>query len=166
MKHRNFAANCGNCPYWLRQSHGVGDCRPSPAPISDTVDGIPGRIGDWRQTRPDQWCGQHPDFWLEAPADTPDVSAQMAEGVELITVLEHANGLLADLRERHKRLRAHVDGLAERVRGLSVLGYGVETVRRDDVLAIIEGDASFNQECVFNCSYRKQHSGHDSSHFA
>lgn len=53
---------------------------------------------------------------------------------------EKANTELADLRERLNRLRAHCDGLAEKVRGLSVLGYGVETVRRDDVLAIIEGD--------------------------
>ncbi len=50
---RNPNAKCGNCPYWKKIMHGIGQCRPKAA----------SELCDWQETEEINWCGQHPDFW-------------------------------------------------------------------------------------------------------
>jgi hypothetical protein len=65
MKKRNKEANCGNCPY------GQADINHSDAVFCQkhAIDETWGRD---RRISKDEWCGEHPDFWEEAPAEMPD----------------------------------------------------------------------------------------------
>ncbi len=61
-RERNPDACCGTCPYWARwvnsrtnEPMSTGDCQRH-APT--TNDDAPTRLVQ-------QWCGEHPDFWIE-----------------------------------------------------------------------------------------------------
>ncbi len=64
---RNEGATCGTCPYFLERA-----VPPSNNPF-DPPD--PPRPGFCRltptsgTTSHELWCGEHPDFWTEAPTD-------------------------------------------------------------------------------------------------
>ena len=105
MKTRNPNANCGNCPYWKHIKDGIGHCRPKPA----------SECGSWQETDVGEWCGRHPNFWLEetdlsavtgAYPDLPDLErhdpneAKIQEAARLINNGEHAEALKV-LREMH-----------------------------------------------------------------
>lgn len=77
MRQRNPNANCGNCPMGIN-----GECCAHP-PNADTV--MLHRWDDvwdmemrrkvlsyWPPVSKERVCGEHPNFWQDAPAETPD----------------------------------------------------------------------------------------------
>lgn len=67
MKQRNPNATCGNCPYWYALNVEIGECRQDNAKVIDQDDGslvFPLALED-------EWCGQHPEFWLPAEPAEP-----------------------------------------------------------------------------------------------
>jgi len=84
MKQRNPNAKCGNCPYWKKIMHGIGQCRPKAA----------SELCDWQETEEINWCGQHPDFW------------ETVEVTETIPTVWPDTGSLYKLTSVHKKLNA------------------------------------------------------------
>ena len=70
---RNEEATCGTCVYRN------GNTCVRREPINVVVVAAPrgfrkrpivlGTFRAWPDVVPDEWCGEHPDFWTEAPTD-------------------------------------------------------------------------------------------------
>ncbi len=65
---RNDKATCWTCPFWAGSSNILAaECRRS-HPEELAVD--EGHGTTWTSTHPiNDWCGQHPDFFLEEESD-------------------------------------------------------------------------------------------------
>ena len=76
---RNPEACCRNCAYWFGfpGAGNSGECRRSHAKdyASDEDYTLP-----WRGIASDQWCGDHPDFWMDAPMNEAAAVEQVMEG--------------------------------------------------------------------------------------
>ena len=68
-KTRNPEAVCGNCPYVDSEGGRFVCCRYAPMPrLSDEDEGdldVRWRA-QWGCVNPEFWCGDHPDFFVEA----------------------------------------------------------------------------------------------------
>ena len=190
MKTRNPAAVCGNCPYGVLSTLYENphiECRR----YGVMIDGFPLWYPEtWCGEHPDFWTADEASDKPAMPEPDSRMSVSTPKGtfasdskvtvntlygtrsfdwnfegiianLSELVALRHEMQELADLRERHERLRAHCDGLAEKVRelrppmtmtvayilGVPKCGYFAEEMVaawekcRADVLAILE-DAS------------------------
>lgn len=66
-KRRNDDATCRTCPYWEPTTEQIaGKCRRL-APRSES-----GQCEDVAIMYPDEWCGEHPNFWRKETPDAED----------------------------------------------------------------------------------------------
>ena len=67
---RNPKATCGTCPFWKasNEESPFGSCRAKLPVFHSSVarDPVFADEGTWPSTEADDWCGQHPDFDLDA----------------------------------------------------------------------------------------------------
>jgi hypothetical protein len=61
---RNENATCGTCPFWHQDKDikkGGGECRINEPKLFTFPDNV---YYVWLYTKPSDWCGQHPEFWM------------------------------------------------------------------------------------------------------
>lgn len=61
---RNLDATCGTCPFWHQDKDikkGGGECRINEPKLFTFPDNV---YYVWLYTKPSDWCGQHPEFWM------------------------------------------------------------------------------------------------------